>query len=246
MRICFISDIHANLIALNTVLDKAKSLNVDQYICLGDCVGYGPNPKECIEILASMENIQFVRGNHDHAVGTKTLEFGCNRIAAMSTKWTITQLSDHHFSWLRNLPLEKDFGNWSIVHGAPRDPKKMYGYVYEMTYEDNLDVAFKKKHNIVFYGHTHIPFIHQRTTDGKYLKIEPINIKLNTQDTYLINPGSIGQPRDGNSNASFGIWDKNEAFFEFHRIAYNIDQIREAILKSNLPNDLADRLEIGR
>ncbi len=251
-RYCLFSDVHANLPALERVLQKAKELDVDGYIFLGDAVGYGPFPKECIERIANLPNLMAVRGNHDETIGTRVHEDGSNRHAKLSDEWTWNVLNQAECDWLRTLPLEHVFENWMLVHGSPQDPHKFYGYVYEMTYKSNLELMKQKGYQIVFHGHNHIQFVYQMSEsptneDPEYKKYLPAELPLFEPKQYaLINPGSAGQPRDGDPRAAFAIWDVPSNRVIFQRVDYPIAKTMKALLATGLPDILASRLEAGR
>lgn len=246
-KICFISDIHANEPALAAVLQAASKFDVDQYICLGDIVGYGPHPHECIEMVGNLPEILFVRGNHDDSIGSGIPEDGSNRVAREAATWTRAQLNPEELQWLANLPLEHVFDQWMIVHGSPQDPHRFYGYVYEMTYKSNLQVMAERGLNVVFHGHNHIQFIYQRNGTDQYLKHAPEKSRLFQPDQrMLINPGSVGQPRDGDPRAAFAIWDQTDNVVHFHRVEYPVARTMQAILATDLPEMLASRLDVGQ
>jgi predicted phosphodiesterase len=244
---CIFSDIHGNLPAFQAVLHFAREVGVDSFIFLGDVVGYGPFPKECIEILAGMKNAILLRGNHDQMVGCGQLDDGVNRLAREALLWTIDRLSAPERSWLLNLPLEYKTSSWLAVHGAPSDPHRMYAYVYELTYKQNLEYLQEQHLQLCFYGHSHVQFIYRRIEGEPDQKLAPRSLSLFRKgQVVLVNPGAVGQPRDGDPRAAFALWDRTNNLLTFHRVEYPIRQTMEALQVAGLPDDLRWRLEIGR
>lgn len=250
MKTGFIADIHANLPALEAILRKAESLHVDDFVFLGDIAGYGPYPVECIEKLMNMKNSVLVRGNHDYWSGLGEIEDGINSEAQKSSIWTQKQLSQNHKQWLQSLPCEHRFLHWIAIHGCLLNSTRHYGYIYEMTYKANIETAKNMGLKVVFYGHTHVPFVHRMEHDGKIKKIVPQSeetIKLfEPGNTILINPGSVGQPRNGDTRASFGVWDRVINTFTFYFVQYPLWQVTQKIKEVGLPETIASRLEVGR
>lgn len=244
---CILSDIHSNLPALQSVLEEAKKLGVTHYIILGDIVGYGPFPNETIEVIANLPNTTIIQGNHDFSIGTQNVDFCMGRLAKAAALWTMTQLSQDKLDWLKNLKTYYLYDNYMLLHGSVIDPNYFYGYIYEMTYEDNLKKANLMNLNFILYGHTHVPYIYYMIKEkNKYIKQNATDIHL-FQDgkVFLINPGSVGQPRDNNNKASFAIWDEND-ILSFHRVEYPIEETTKKIKELNLFDDLVLRLETGK
>ncbi|GAK50979.1 Ser/Thr protein phosphatase family protein [Candidatus Moduliflexus flocculans] len=244
---CIFGDVHGNLPALNAVLKEAERLGADSYIFLGDAVSYGPFPKECIERIANMPKTVMLRGNHDHTVGTGIPENGSNRLAREMDSWTTQQLNSTEREWLLALPVEYQEDHWLCVHGSPLDQQRFYAYVYEMTYKNNLTYLEEHQLLVCFYGHTHVQFIYRRNVDGMDEKLLPEKIEIAEESgRLLINPGSVGQPRDGDPRAAFALWSRQERRFRFYRIPYPVDATIQAVKKAGLPEDLVYRLEVGR
>jgi diadenosine tetraphosphatase ApaH/serine/threonine PP2A family protein phosphatase len=243
---CIFADVHANLPALDAVLRAADELGVDDLLFLGDVVGYGPFPGECIERLANLPRAVLLRGNHDQMVATGIPEDGANRIARQAAQWTHAQLTPAQRQWLAALPVEYRGPNWLAVHGAPTCPQRFYAYIYELTFRDNLDWLQAHGVPVCFYGHSHVQFVHRRYQDHDE-RLAPSDSRLfEPGEVLLINPGSVGQPRDGDPRAAFAIWDRQTNRLTFHRVEYDIETTLRAIRAAGLPDDLANRLEIGR
>lgn len=244
---CILSDIHSNLPALEAVLEEAKKFNVTHYIILGDIVGYCPFPNETIELIASLPNATIIQGNHDFSIGNKNVDFCMGRLAKETALWTMDQLDQNKLDWLKSLKPYYLYDDYMLLHGSVTDPNYFYGYIYEMTYEDNLKKANLMNLNFILYGHTHVPYIYYLIKEkNKYIKQNTININLFQENkVFLINPGSVGQPRDHNNKASFAIWDDNDVL-SFHRIDYPIEKITSKIRDINMFDDLILRLENGK
>ena len=246
-RICVFADVHGNLPALEKVVKEAKKLGAESFLFLGDVVSYGPFPHECIELLANMNSIVLLRGNHDQTAGTGIPENGSNRIAREMDLWTHHCLSQTEREWLLSLPLEYREDHWLAVHGAPLDPQRFYAYIYEMTYKDNLSYLAREQLSICFYGHTHVQFMYRYLAAGEYEKLPPERVKVfQTGERILLNPGSVGQPRDGDPRAAFALWERPTDTVHFYRIQYPVDLTVRAVKKEGLPEDLIYRLEVGR
>lgn len=244
-RTLLFADVHANLPALQATLEKAKELGVDSYIFLGDAVGYGPHPSEVLDILANLPAAILLQGNHDYAVSTGDTE-GMNRLAIECIEWTESKLSSTELDYLFSWPIEYEEGIWMALHGAPVDPKRFNSYVYDVTYQQNLDEVEAAKKVICFFGHTHVPNVYRRTGTLNERFHRPSRAQVSPASCHLINPGSVGQPRDGNPAASFAVWDHASGDVTFYRIPYSRRITAAALKKAGLPEDLVFRLELGR
>ena len=243
MRYAIIADIHSNLTALQAVLDDINTQEkVDKIWCLGDIVGYGPEPHECIELLRTTDHI-CVAGNHDRAVVGKLDMTSFNTYAAEAVNWTAGKLSIGDITYLNNLPESIEDGDFLLVHGSPREP--IMEYILSMSVaRQNFD-CFRTKYCLV--GHTHVPQAYSLDEEDNFTATKFLpNIKLITGETRLIvNPGAAGQPRDGNPEASYAIYDNGTKIIQLRRVAYDIRQTQDRIMKSGLPPRLAARLETG-
>lgn len=242
MRYLVISDIHANLVALNAVLKKARRIGYEQIICLGDFVGYYTNPNEVIEKLK--DNLAFaVLGNHDHGIlHPQEIAFYFNDMAREALFYNIRVLSKESLDFLKGLPLVHEMGDMLFVHGSPTEPEEFH-YVYSTVHaarELRLTSA-----RIVFVGHTHIPFIFAYDPEKDKISMYNNSVRFDENMKYMINPGSVGQPRDGNPMASFGILDLEERQYKNYRVEYDIDEIAAEVVKAGLDPLLAERLYDG-
>jgi predicted phosphodiesterase len=249
LRILLLSDIHSNVEALDACL--AAGPPTDATVNLGDIVGYGASPNEVTERARELGGI-FVRGNHDKVVaGIDTVE-GFNPIAGAAALWNRGQLTSDHLAWLRALPkgpVLSEISGVQYVHGAPDDEDR-----YVVTLEDAALQQRQSSANITFFGHTHIQgaFL---LRDGLVEAVRPAHATVGKQETwdlqlesglnYMINPGSIGQPRDGDWRAAFAVFDSEQRMVTFFRVPYQIRAAQEKILAAGLPARLATRLAAG-
>ncbi len=241
MKYAILGDIHSNLEALQAVLDHAKAQNCTHYVSLGDVVGYGPNPRECLEIVRSL-NCPVVMGNHDEYCGSVLDLTGFNPMASDAIKWTRDQLSESDREWLRNLKYSHIVESFTIVHATLDLPEK-WAYVF-----DKLAGAASMNYQrtpVCFNGHTHVPVAFVRTAmgvqGGMYNKI-----KIEVGRKYFINAGSIGQPRDRNPAAAYVTYDPANGLVELLRVEYDFRVTQQKIRAAGLPESLADRLEYGK
>jgi predicted phosphodiesterase len=239
MRYLVISDIHANLAALEAVLEDAGSF--DKVWCLGDMVGYGPDPNECIERLLDLPHI-CVAGNHDWAaIGEVPLE-DFNPDAQKACIWTKERLSPSSREYLKNLPISLIEGDFTLVHGSPRHP--VWEYILHTAIAEPNFAHFETRFCLV--GHTHVPLIFLRSGSSCEAFLPPQNHTLYLgEERLIINPGSVGQPRDGDPSASYAILDTERLIIQYHRINYPIEVTQERMAKEGLPLRLIVRLGYG-
>jgi diadenosine tetraphosphatase ApaH/serine/threonine PP2A family protein phosphatase len=247
MRLLLISDIHSNIEALEAALNAAPEH--DAVIDLGDVVGYGASPNEVVDRVRKLK-AQHVRGNHDKACAGVMSTEQFNPIAAIAAYWTRDMLSPGNRKWLANMPQgpvrHDGLNDIQFVHGSPIDEDE-----YLITPVDAAFIAPELEARITFFGHTHVQggFVVQRTgAELIRLHVENggNNYELKPDARYLINPGSVGQPRDGDPRAAFAIYDSEMQVVSFHRVAYDIAAAQKRILEAQLPERLATRLADGR
>jgi predicted phosphodiesterase len=249
MTLAIISDIHSNKEALDAVLEAIAAMAVDAIWCLGDIVGYGPDPDACtLEVLA--RSAQVVRGNHDKAVvGLIELDW-FNGIAREAALWSRKNASEETLAALRGLPkgpveLEERV---VICHGTPVDEDE-YMLSYSAVEESLTWIDSRASPALIcFHGHSHLPMVIERQSGRKQVRVHQNGneLRLKSKSTYLINPGSVGQPRDGNPRASFGIFDSKSLVYRNLRVAYPVKETQRKILEAGLPDELALRLAEGR
>jgi diadenosine tetraphosphatase ApaH/serine/threonine PP2A family protein phosphatase len=242
MKILIISDVHANLVALDAVLAAAGP--VDAVWNLGDIVGYGPRPGECIERLLSLKPAASLTGNHDWAaIGRLSLdEF--NPVAKFATWWTTARLTTEHMQYLESLPNRIIEDDWMLVHGSPRHP--VWEYVYTASVAHQNFALFDSP--VCFLGHTHIQlYISENMARRNKRPLQPQNgeVLQLTGDRYIINPGSVGQPRDSIPTAAFALFDPDAATVTFRRVEYDIAATQAQMHEVGLPLPLITRLALG-
>lgn len=226
MKIALISDIHSNLEAFSEVLRDIKRRGITRIICLGDIVGYGANPNECVDLIKKMK-IKSVQGNHEFYCQDLGQLEEFNPYAAEALSWTHHALTKENLAFLAKLPKTMEIEGIFFAHGSPRDPTDEY--VYDDVSIDEARLFFDKaKTEIIALGHTHIPFIKR------------------FGDKMIFNPGSVGQPRDGNPKASYCIFDTKTKTVEMQRVEYNIKKAADKIMEAGLPLILSSRLYRGR
>jgi len=242
MRTLILSDIHANLTALMTVLADAATF--DQVWCLGDVIGYGPNPNECIECIQNLPGIQCIKGNHDAAIIGDIDVRAFNYEARASLAWLDSELSLKNRQWLANRPERLVLEDMTLVHGSPRNP--VWEYILDKRSALENMAAFET--TICLVGHTHIPSIyHQESEDGMTAKVHHLTPgeHFSIESKSIINPGSVGQPRDHNPKASYMIFDDCTDEWLYKRVSYNIREVQEQIIALGLPERHASRLTVG-
>jgi predicted phosphodiesterase len=251
VRILVLSDIHANLEALDACLASAPPWDV--VVNLGDIVGYGASPNEVTERSRELGKI-FVRGNHDKAAtGVMDLE-DFNPMAAAAAVWTRNELNPENLEWLRSLPHGPvgvpDFPQMQLVHGSPNDEDE-----YVVSLGDALAPLITLAAPLTFFGHTHLQggfFANGSGADGfrpEYRTVgqaESVALQLKPETRYMINPGSVGQPRDGDWRAAYALLDADAQIVHFHRTPYNLKAAQDRIFAAKLPARLATRLASGR
>ena len=243
MKIAVISDIHSNLEALNSALDALPE--IDAIWCLGDVVGYGSQPAECISQLRGLPMpLTVTAGNHDlGAAGSLTLET-FNPEGQAAIEWTRPRLSDEERRWLQN-PRRLDNDGVTLLHASPRDPT----WEYVMTTEIASACFTYFDGELCFFGHTHRPMIYAKKDDAPVYRFQPAaGAKIFLKelgDRWMVNPGSVGQPRDQDPRASFLIFEPDEMSVTWHRVGYEFEITAAKIREAGLPPALADRLAYG-
>lgn len=266
MKYAVLSDIHGNLEALTVVLQKCQEVGVDQYISLGDIVGYNANPKECLDWMRSLNLTCAVMGNHDeYAAGGDNAIEGFNPHAKAAVIWTRSQLPPDDRAWLASLPMRQTLKGTliTIVH-ATLDSPDSWGYIFDEHHAaDNFSYQFTP---LCFIGHSHVPvgfckkpitsfsdrmivslenWEAKNTPEAHFKKSDSVTISLESGHKYLLNVGSVGQPRNRDPRASFAIYDSDLKTVTRYRIPYDIASAQEKILAAGLPERLASRLPLG-
>ena len=239
------SDIHGNYEALKSVMseyDEELKMGPCVPICLGDVVGYGPNPRECIQELRR-RNIASLAGNHDYAaIGRMDISF-FNPYAKDAVLWTKDILQPEDVEFLSSLPLRREFDEMTLVHATPCEPEQ-WNYLFTLYDAQHNFSCFNTR--VCFVGHSHAPiFIIKKQTDECWVHPHPI-LCLRDGWRYIVNVGSVGQPRDGNPAASFAIYDESTQTVEIKRKEYDVITTQKKMRDNKLPTYLIERLEMGR
>ncbi|MFC1919441.1 metallophosphoesterase family protein [Chloroflexota bacterium] len=246
MRIAILGDIHGNLEAFQAVLsDLERGGDFDEILCLGDIVGYGPDPHKCIELLRKYRHL-CVAGNHDMAAIGKLDISEFNPHAAAAVVWSSRQLDDADIDYIESIPLSLSQDSFTVVHGSPRDPIWEYLLATRAACE-NLDY-FSTDHCLL--GHSHIPIVFRCSqSQGADCIAEPFNpgapVDL-SKGRLIINPGAVGQPRDADPRAGYALFDSNAGAISQFRVEYDIQSTQAKMERVGLPSPLITRLSYGR
>ena len=242
MRILIIADIHANYTAFDTVLKDAKG-DWDYVWCLGDVVGYGPDPNQCVDRLRELPHL-CLAGNHDWAALDRLDISTFNPDARRAVTWTREQLTEDNTRWLKALPTTFVIGQYTLVHASPREP--IWEYILEPLVAALNFPHFETPYCVV--GHTHQPVIYEQMNEAGETRAHKPNYGSESNlgsSRKIVNPGSVGQPRDADPRAAYAILDFEKRTFEHRRIEYDIADVQKRMRAYNLPERLAVRLEHG-
>jgi len=236
------SDIHANLAALEAVLDDAPDF--DELWCLGDLVGYGPRPNECIERVRTLPHTSLA-GNHDRAALGNLRLSSFNPVARRANEWTQQELTARARTYLNGLPSSLQRGDFCLAHGSPREP------VWEYITDTGVACANFEHFStpVCLVGHTHVPVVFRLDKESARCRAEVPPLAEPIQlgpDRVIINPGSVGQPRDGDPRASYAVLDTEAKTWEFRRVSYAVEITQERMRAEGLPRYLIQRLQAGR
>ncbi len=244
MKYFIFSDIHGNLEALNVVLEQRDEFGPDKTVCLGDVVGYGPNPNECIQRVKEMTDFT-IMGNHDHAVlGLTEIEY-FNQYAKIAVLWTREVLTEENFLILNDYLFQKSFDNILFVHSTPLHPER-WDYIFHP-----LEGKYYLQHQVeqvCFIGHSHQPVFFEEDQNGQVIFDRQTSFSLQVREgyKYIVNVGSVGQPRDGYPETSFATYDTEKGVIEVKRLPYEIEETQRKMTEANLPSFLIERLAYGR
>ena len=242
MGYAIIADIHANLAAFTAVLEDIEHRGgVEEVWCLGDIVGYGPDPHQCIELLRQCEHV-CVAGNHDWGAIGKIDLSDFNPDAATACRWTAQQLSPEDIKYLENLPLVIEKDSFTLAHGSPREP--IWEYLISTSIASENFTFFQSQYCLV--GHSHVPLVFRDENGSCSFSKLTANIGLMLgQSRLIINPGGVGQPRDGDPQASYAIYDPETSLVRLYRIPYDIAATQDKMMQNGLPIRLVVRLQYG-
>ena len=241
MKVLIISDIHGNRTALEAVLEAAGS--VDAVWCLGDIIGYGPDPNDCVAIVRDLPNLICLRGNHDSAVIGLTERIKFNHAAQMVLEWTDDQLNPVHRQYLLNLSPMIEVDDVTLVHGSPRDPT--WEYIMDVyTATANFDY-FRTPY--CFVGHSHLPVLYYLKNGSELANVSFVypGDKTRLPENCIVNPGSVGQPRDHDPRAAYTIYDTEEKTWAQYRVNYDISEVQDRMNSAGLPVEYIQRLDMG-
>ncbi len=236
MRVAVISDIHANWQALEAVV--ADLPEIDSIVCLGDLVGYGGDPIRCVDLVRERGWLTLL-GNHDLACAEREVLDWFNEDAAVAIRWTVDQIGADRVDWLRDRPPIEQLDGALLVHASPRSPV----FEYVMDAESAALNLGQLGDALCFHGHSHLPGVYR--IDDDVVRHDYQHGTIAIDGPALVNPGSVGQPRDRDPDSSYGIWDTEAGTFEFRRVSYDRDAAQRAILEAGLPARFAHRLDFG-
>jgi diadenosine tetraphosphatase ApaH/serine/threonine PP2A family protein phosphatase len=241
MRTAILTDVHANLEALGAVLADAKGRRVDRYVCLGDVVGYGASPNECLALLR--ERCAFcLLGNHDAAVAGRMDYAYYYPAARQALDWTRRCLEPSHLAWLKTLPYTVDEADASYCHASPLEPQAWH---YVLAHEQAEEVfAAREMPLVTFIGHSHVPSVFALEA-GEVGTVRPEHVRLKKRARYLATIGSVGQPRDRDPRACYGIFDDARRTITYRRVPYDVVAAAEKIEAAGLSPNFARRLHFG-
>lgn len=241
MKIGIFSDVHSNLEALEAVLNALEAEHVDRLICLGDVVGYGPDPNPCVDEVASSAGI-VVAGNHDAAaVGAITTD-DFNEYARLAVEWTQSVLSPDSERFLSRLPMMSVEEGAMWVHATPDRPEE-WDYIFNAFDARRHFSAMKT--DLCFVGHSHVPGAFVQDKEGSITVQHPNKLSIDENRKYIINVGSVGQPRDGDPRACYGVLDLDMNRFKLGKIAYPVETVQDKMRSKHLPAYLIERLAFG-
>ncbi len=241
MKYIIFSDIHGNLEAYKAVLDNIKPRRGTKFLCVGDIVGYGADPSECIKLTKRLDSV-IVCGNHDWAsVGRMPLTY-FNDHARAAVEWTASVLTMDEKDYLSSLSLTRESDGAILVHGTLSDPER---FDYLADRDTAYDMMLSMKTAMAFVGHTHAPAIFTLRDDRLSYSLSP-RVEISGEKKYAVNVGSVGQPRDGDWRASYCVWDKSAGTIEIKRVEYDVAEAQRKIIEAGLPEFLAERLSSGR
>ncbi|MFC1703722.1 metallophosphoesterase family protein [Candidatus Omnitrophota bacterium] len=240
MRYGIFADVHSNLEALSVVLDAYAKENIDRFLCIGDVVGYAAKPNECIKKIKEI-NAAVVAGNHDWAVIDKRDISYFNPVAKHAALWTMSILTEESRNFLDSLDLTFEQDDYTLVHGTLNQPEEFYYMIDFVNAQDTFELL---KKDVCFIGHSHVPGIFAQK-DGAIDLSKEQQTALVKERKYIVNVGSVGQPRDGDPRASYCIYDSTNREVTIKRVEYNVEKTQEQITQAGLPAFLAHRLTKG-
>ncbi len=242
MREAFLSDVHGNLEALQAVEEALRALGVSRVHFVGDAVGYGPDPSACVGWVRA-NAVTSVVGNHDHAALGKTDTGSFNTLARLALEWSLPRLTPEDMATLEGWPLVAEADGVTLVHSNLRSPGE-WGYITTL-WDAEVNFGYFTG-DLCLVGHSHQPVMVRRDRDGNLSVVPGGKVQLEEGCRYLVNVGSVGQPRDGNPESSFGLLDRVRGEFSLERVPYDVGKTQDKMRRAGLPEHLAARLALGR
>ena len=242
VKLALISDIHANLEALDSVIADARACDVEGFACLGDIVGYGADPVACVERVRGLDPVAVIQGNHDICAADDSELVRINPLARDAILWTRRQLDAGHRAWLAGLPYTAEPApDVTLVHASNDEPRAWH---YVRLHREGARALRDQPTRLCFYGHTHMPLAFRQT--GEEIELFTLSrYDLSTGDRWLVNVGSVGQPRDGDPRAAWSLLDLSAQRLTMRRVEYDIAGAKAKIVAAGLPPHLAERLDNG-
>ena len=242
MRIGIFSDVHANIEAMNAVVDAFRSERIDKYVCIGDVVGYGASPNECCDLIRKLASFTIL-GNHDAAVAGRMDYSYYYDAARQALDLHARQISPENMQWLRNLPYEVREGDITFCHGSPINLEE-FEYIFSVEQATRCLEIWDDLGAVTFIGHSHLCKSFA-LTKSEVFEVVATKFEIRPEHKYIVSVGSVGQPRDYDPRASYTVYDTEERTFEFLRTSYDIDAAAQKILGSQLERNFANRLFLG-
>ena len=242
MRIALVSDIHGNLEAFQAVLGEIENQKVDNIHCLGDVIGYGCDPLACLELVNQYCTSKLM-GNHEYAAIGVLPTDAMNLAARQSIIWTAAQLTDRELAQIADFEMTAEDAGCLLVHASPQEPDEWH---YVLSQLEATEAFAHLDHKLAFHGHTHLPMIFCQAPEGNVRTIVGHDFDPDEESSYLINVGSVGQPRDNDPRASYVIYDDEEISVSYRRVEYDFKITQAKMCKAEMPSVLIERLEVGR
>jgi predicted phosphodiesterase len=242
MRYGFFSDVHSNLEALRSVAEDFQKEKLEKIFFLGDAVGYGPDPNECVELIQQLSTKPLM-GNHDYAALDMMETSWFNQYAREAIEWTKDKLNEDNFQILSDYVMDNRFQIFHMVHSTPKDPQS-WDYIFDLDEAEENFGFFQAL--VCLVGHSHRPFIIKKYNDKHCFLHEDNSVKIEGEFKYLINIGAVGQPRDGDNRACYLIYDDEGKVARLKRVSYDIKKTQNKMKKAKLPQFLIERLYYGR
>ena len=242
MKLALISDIHGNLEALTAVLKDIDKQQVDKIHCLGDVVGYGSEPAACLELVNKTCDIKLM-GNHEYVILGLESPDNYTHVARISAEWTQDRLTDRDFSLITDFEMDRSLDNLYLVHSSPFEPERWH---YILSPEEAAQAFERLEGWLCFHGHSHIPLIFSEAHNRPPRERVGHNFLPDSENRYLVNIGSVGQPRDNDPRACYVTFDMEEGEVTYHRVEYDIETAQSKMAQAQLPEMLIDRLAVGR